>query len=254
MALFVVIPLGMVVYYSFTDESGSFTLSNFRFISQNFSTILDSLETAVVSTAVCLVLAYPLSLIMMNLSVKRQRMMNILIMLPMWMNFILRICSWQIILENNGILNQIFGILGFGPYQMLNTTGAVVVGTVYNFLPFMVLPIYSVMSKISKPVLEASRDLGCNYFQMLRRVIFPLSIPGVISGITMVFVPAASTFIISRRLGNYNLIGDTIEQYYVGTAPDMHAGSILSLVLMIVILISMAIMNHFDDAEDVVIM
>jgi spermidine/putrescine transport system permease protein len=167
----------------------------------------------------------------------------------MWMNFILRICSLEVLLMPEGVINHLFGLESNPIYY---TWVAVIIGIVYNYLPFMVLPIYTVLSKISKPVLEAGRDLGCNGWTILWKIIFPLSIPGVISGITMVFVPAASSFVIARRLGGFNLIGDTIDSYY-NKSFDMSAGGILSFVLMVVIVISMAVMNHFDKDDDIVL-
>ena len=201
----------MVIYYAFTGKDGRFSFSNFRYITENSQVYLDSFLIALISTAICLLIAYPLALVMMRMSPRGQRMMNILIMLPMWMNFILRICSLEVILMPEGILNHLFGWESNSVYY---TSTAVVIGIVYNYLPFMVLPLYTVMAKISKSVLEAGRDLGCNGWTLLWKVIFPLSVPGVISGITMVFVPAASSFVISARLGGFNLIGDTIDTYY----------------------------------------
>ncbi len=249
MALFVLIPLGMVGYYAFTGEDGSFTLENFKYIAQNKQVYIDSFWIAFLSTAICLLIAYPLALVMTRMSPRGQRMMNILIMLPMWMNFILRICSLEVILMPEGVLNHLFGWESNSIYY---TSTAVVIGVVYNYLPFMVLPLYTVMSKISKSVLEAGRDLGCNGFLLLRKVIFPLSVPGVISGITMVFVPAASSFIIASRLGGFNLIGDTIDTYY-NKSFNLNAANMISFVLMIVIVISMAVMNHFDKDDDIVL-
>ncbi|MBR2615656.1 MAG: ABC transporter permease [Clostridia bacterium] len=249
MATFVVIPLGMVAYYAFTAKDGSFTLENLKFIAQNKQVYLDSFWIALLSTAVCLLIAYPLALVMTRMSPRGQRMMNILVMLPMWMNFILRICSLEVILTPNGVLNQLFG---WESNPIFHTTSAVVIGIVYNYLPFMVLPLYTVMQKISKSVLEAGRDLGCNGWTLLWKVIFPLSVPGVISGITMVFVPAASSFVIASRLGGFNLIGDTIDTYYTKSY-NLNATAMLSFVLMIVIVISMAVMNYFDKDDDIVL-
>ena len=249
MAAFTVIPLGMVVYYAFTSFEGSFTLENFRHIGMNKEVYLESFGIALVSTAICLLIAYPLALIMSRMSTRGQRMMNILIMLPMWMNFILRICALEVILMPEGVLTQLFGLKS-NPIHY--TWVAVVIGIVYNYLPFMVLPLYTVMSKISKSVLEAGRDLGCSEWRLFWKVVFPLSVPGMISGITMVFVPAASSFVIASRLGGFNLIGDTIDTYFTKNF-DMNAGSVLSLVLMIVIVISMAVMNHFDKDDDIVL-
>lgn len=258
MGLFVIVPLAMVLYYAFTDTvTGEFTFSNFeRFVLDDLflSVCLDSLKTALISTLICLIIAYPFAYFLSRMRARTQTMLHMLVMVPMWMNFILRICAWQVILDNNGILNRLFTAIGMERIPMLNTEGAVIVGMVYNFLPFMIIPIYNVMSKIPASLLEASRDLGCNGFQVFRRVILPLSVPGVISGITMVFVPAASTMVIGPRLGGYDLIGDTINQYIMGTAHNVNAGSILSLVLMVIILISMMIMNRFDNGEDAVIL
>ena len=249
MAAFIIIPMGMVIYYAFTGSDGSFSLENFKHIALNKEVYLDSFFIAFVSTAICLLIAYPLALLMARMSPRGQRMMNILIMLPMWMNFILRICSLEVLLMPEGVLNHLFG---WESNPLYYTPAAVVIGIVYNYLPFMVLPLYTVLSKISKSVLEAGRDLGCNSWTLLWKVIFPLSVPGVISGITMVFVPAASSFVISSRLGGFNLIGDTIDAYFTKSF-NMNAGSILSFILMIVIVISMAIMNHFDQDDDIVL-
>ncbi len=248
MVAFVVIPLGMVLYYAFTGKDGSFSLSNFKYIAINKEVYLDSFWIALVSTLICLVIAYPLALVMTRMSPRGQRMVNILIMLPMWMNFILRICSLEVIFKSGGVLDQ---ILGFSN-SIYHTSTAVVIGIVYNYLPFMVLPLYTVLGKISKSVLEAGRDLGCNGWQLLWKVIFPLSIPGVISGVTMVFVPAASAFVISNRLGNFWLIGDTIDSYYTKNF-DLNAASVLSFVLMVVIVISILVMNHFDKDDEIVL-
>lgn len=258
MGIFVLVPLGMVIYYTFTDEqTGAFTFANlehFIFDRTFLVGCLDSLKIAFLSTLICLIIAYPFAYFLSRMKVRTRTMLNTLVLVPMWMNFILRICAWQVILDNNGIINRLLEVLGFERAILLNTEGAVVIGMVYNFLPFMIIPLYNVMAKIPSSLLEASRDLGCNGAQVFRRIILPLSVPGIISGITMVFVPAASTMVIGPRLGGYNLIGDTINQYISGTTHNIHAGSALSLVLMIIILISMAIMNRFDNGEDAVIM
>ena len=250
MAIFVIVPLAMIVYYAFTDKNGAFTFDNLQFIAKNASTYVDSLKIALISTAVCLILAYPLALIMSRMKVRTQKMMNMLIMLPMWMNFVLRICAWMLILKPDGVLDSLLGVLGFGNNHIYQTETAIVIGIVYNYLPFMVLPIYTTMAKISRSLIEAGQDLGCNGFNVLRRIILPLSVPGVITGITMVFVPAASTFYISTYLGGRFLIGDTIQSYYKGIGANNHIGSMLALGLMVIILISMAIMNKFDSGED----
>jgi len=249
MVLFTIIPLGLVVYYSFTDRDGNFTFNNFLNITKLTEVYADSLRMAFFATLICLLVAYPFAYIMTKTKVNTQRMMNMLIMLPMWMNFLLRIYSWITLLENNGIINNILVALGFERQTLINTDGAVITVMIYNYLPFMIIPIYNVLSKIENSLIEAGQDLGCNTFEIFRRIIFPLSIPGVITGITMVFVPAASTFVISQRLGRGMMIGDAIEQYYVGNSPDLGTGSMLSLVLMVVIIISMAVVNHLDKDE-----
>ena len=249
MTAFTVIPLCMVIYYAFTGDDGSFGLENLRHIAMNKSVYVDSFGIAFLSTVICLVIAYPLALLMSRMTPRGQRMANILVMLPMWMNFILRICSLEVILMPEGVLNHLFG---WESNPIYYTWIAVVIGVVYNYLPFMVLPLYTVLSKISKSVLEAGRDLGCSGWKLLWKVIFPLSIPGVISGITMVFVPAASSFVIASRLGGFNLIGDTIDAYY-NKSLNMNAGSMLSFILMVVIILSMAVMNHFDKDDDIVL-
>lgn len=250
MAIFVVIPMIIIIYFAFTDKNGAFTLDNLQVIPKYGPVILSSLKIALISTAICLVLAYPFAMIMSNMKVSTQRMMNMIIMLPMWMNFILRIVAWVVILQPNGILDNLLGILGFGRNTLYHTESAIIIGVVYNYLPFMILPIYTTLSKISKPLIEASRDLGCNGFNVFRKVILPLSVPGVITGITMVFVPAASVFVISSRLGGYSLVGDVIDSYFKGAGADMNAGSMLSFILMICIVICMAVMNRFDNGED----
>ena len=253
MAIFVIVPLAMVLWYSFTDNNNAFTLNNFKYVGDNLPTYLDSLKIALISTAVCLLLAYPFSYIMCKCKLQTQRMLNTLVMLPMWMNFILRICAWVMILRPQGILDNFLGMLGFGNNTIYHSETAIIIGIVYNFLPFMILPIYTTMAKIDKSLIEAGEDLGCNGFKVLKKIIFPLSLPGVITGITMVFVPAASTIVIGERLGGYSLLGDVIDSYYKGPSVDMHIGSAMSLVLMVIILISIAVMNHFDNGEDLAV-
>lgn len=253
MAIFVVVPLLMVIWFSFTDKENHFTMANFKYVGDYLPIIFNSLKIAVISTLICLLLAYPFSYLMAKTKVGTQRMLNTLVMLPMWMNFILRICAWDIILRPNGFLDSFLGVLGFGANTIYKSEVAVIIGIVYNFLPFMILPIYTTMAKIDRSLIEAGEDLGCNGFQVLRRVIFPLSIPGVITGIIMVFVPAASTIVIGPRLGGSNLIGDTVDQYFKGVGADMHVGSTISLVLMIIILISIAVMNYFDNGDDLAV-
>ena len=244
--LFILAPMVMVVYYAFTDRSGNFTWDNITALTAYKETFGRSIWYAVLATAVCLLLSYPLAYIMSRSGVSKQRTLMMLIMLPMWMNFLIRTYSWITILANTGILNTIFKAIGIGQVQMINTPGAVILGMVYNFLPYMVLPIYSVMSKLDYSLVEAAQDLGCNNRAVLRKVIFPMSVPGVISGITMVFVPSVSTFYISQKLGGNKtmLIGDTIE-YFFNLGPTYYnIASAISLVLMVMILVCLFIMNR----------
>ena len=250
--VFTVVPLGMVCWYAFTDASGAFTLDNIAKIGTYWNYLKDSLVMGVVATVFCLLLGYPLAYIMSRASWAAQQTMMMLLMLPQWMNFLLRTYAWMTILENNGLINHLLGKLGMGPLHMINTKGAIILGMVYNFLPYMILPIYSVMEKIHVSLFEAANDLGADKLATLRRVVFPLSLPGVITGITMVFVPSVSTFVISKLLGGGSnmLIGDVIERLFVGAAPNYNVGAALSLVLMVLILISMAVMKKFDDGEE----
>ena len=205
----------------------------------------------------CLVIAYPLAYILSRKTGSQQRTMLMLVMLPTWMNFLLRTYAWMTLLEKNGIINRLLGFIGLGPFEMINTQGAVVLGMVYDYLPFMILPLYSIMTKIDNSVIEAAQDLGASTPQILRRVLIPLSMPGITTGITMVFVPAVSTFIISRMLGGGGnlLIGDLIELQFLGNAYNPNLGAAIALVLMVLILLCMSITNQFDgeDKEDMII-
>ena len=253
MAIFVLVPIALVVYYALTDENGKFTLQNIASIVDYSKTFVLSLELALISTAICLLLAYPLAYTISRMHSRRQSTMVMLIMLPMWMNFLIRTYAWMTILEGNGLINRFVRMFGFEGFHMINTNGAVVLGMVYNFLPYMILPIYTVLTKIEHSTIEAAQDLGASRVNVFRRVLLPMSVPGVISGITMVFVPAVSTFVISKLLGGGKtfLIGDIIENYFLGNTGTVNynIGAALSLVLMILILISMAVMNHFDKDE-----
>ena len=253
MAIFVLVPIALVVYYALTDENGAFTAQNLLSIVDYGKTFALSIKLALISTAICLVLAYPLAYTVSRMPARRQSTMVMLIMLPMWMNFLIRTYAWMTILEGNGLINRFVRMLGFEGFHMINTNGAVVLGMVYNFLPYMILPIYTVLTKIEYSTIEAAQDLGASRANVFRRVLLPMSIPGVISGITMVFVPAVSTFVISKLLGGGKtfLIGDIIENYFLGNTGTVNynIGAALSLVLMILILISMAVMNHFDKDE-----
>ena len=244
MLVFTIIPLAMVVYYAFTDKSGNFTLQSFADSLFYTDVFVRSLWIALLSTAICLLIAYPLSYIM---SRARASTRNVITMLPMWMNFILRIYAWVLLLQNDGLVDLAVHLLGLD-VPLLGNAGAVVLGMVYNFLPFMVLPIHSVMLKIDNRLVEAAQDLGAGKARVFSKVIFPLSIPGIISGITMVFVPTASTFLVAQYLGGTGdkMIGDVIENIF---QRDKNVGSAISLALMIIILIFIIIMNKFGDEE-----
>ena len=268
MALFVVAPIIMVVIYAFSAADGGFTLANFAKMGTYAVVFTRSFKLALIATLICLLIGYPLAYIMSKEGPRFQRVAMVLIMLPMWMNFLLRTYSWMSILENNGLLNQLFQKIGlialynnlFGTdlqfFRMMNTQGAVVLGMVYNYLPFMILPIYSVIIKLDPSLLEAARDLGANTFNVFRRVILPLSLPGVLSGITMVFVPSVSTFAISKMLGGGTelLLGDLIEQQFLGGAYNPYLGAAISLVMMIIVVICMAVMNRFGEGSEQAVM
>ena len=273
--LFIIVPIGMVAYYAFTDATGAFTFDNMLEIGKYTDTFLLSIWLGLLATVISLVIAYPLAYIIANSGENRQKIMMMLIMLPMWMNFLLRTYSWMTILEDNGfltttlnsvlegayvILDEAVKILGgglkkpFEPIHLINTRGAVVLGMVYNFLPYMILPIYTVILKMDRSLIEAAQDLVCNKLQVFKYITIPLSLPGVVSGFTMVFVPSVSTFYISQKLGGTGttLIGDIIETQFQ-TANNFHLGASLSFVLMILIFICLAVMNKFSDDDGEVI-
>lgn len=251
--LFIIAPLIMVAYYAFTDRSGAFSLDSVSQIPSYIPTILLSVLYGLAATLICLIIGYPFAYIFSKFSMRRQQMMVLLVMLPMWMNFLIRTYSWMTILGDSGVINSILSAVGIQPLKLINTGGAVILGMVYNFLPYMILPIYSVLSKMDQSLVEAAEDLGSNRFQVMRRVIFPLSMPGVLSGITMVFVPCVSTFYITQKLGGGQivLIGDVIESQFQ-SANNYNLGAALSFVLMILILICLGVMNYFgaDDEND----
>lgn len=251
--LFIIAPLIMVAYYAFTDKTGAFSLDSISQISSYIPTILLSVLYGFAATVICLIIGYPFAYIFSKFSAKRQQMMVLLVMLPMWMNFLIRTYSWMTILGDTGIINSFLTAVGLEPAKLINTGGAVILGMVYNFLPYMILPIYSILSKMDKSLIEAAQDLGSNRFTVMRRVIMPLSVPGVLSGITMVFVPCVSTFYITQKLGGGQivLIGDVIETQFQ-SANNYNLGAALSFVLMIMILICLGIMNYFgaDDKND----
>ena len=246
---FILIPLVLVIFYAFTDKTGSFTLDNIIAISEstNLKALGLSVMLSFISTIICLLLAYPLAMILTTLGVNQSSFMVFIFILPMWMNFLLRTLAWQTLLEKTGVINSILTFLNLPTLNIINTPSAIVLGMVYNFLPFMVLPIYNTLIKIDSNVINAAKDLGANNIQTFTRVLFPLSLPGVISGITMVFVPALTTFVISDLLGGAKilLIGNVIEQEFK-QANNWNAGSGLSFVLMIFIVISIFISNKYD--------
>ncbi len=262
--LFTVVPLLFIAYYAFTDNQFHFTLENITRFFTDTSTMETanggqrvvytyllifwrSLKLALISTVICLLMGYPIAYIIARATPKAQSTMITLIMIPMWMNFLIRTYAWMTILQDTGILNSILRFLHLGSVKIIGTEGAVIVGMVYDFLPYMILPIYSVMAKMDLRLLEAARDLGCNAFGVLRRVIFPLSLPGVFSGITMVLVPSISTFYISQKLGNgkFFLIGDAIEGQYV--ANNLHFAAAIAFILMVILLCSMAMMQRLTN-------
>ena len=284
MAFLVVIPIIIMVVYAFTtvpagaaDDSLTFTLSNFTSMGNYTVVFTRSFKLALIATLVCLLIGYPISYMIAKEGPRFQRIAMVLIMLPMWMNFLLRTYSWMSILENNGLLNQFFRAIGlidlynsiaihfaadpaaYQPityFQMMGTSGAVVLGMVYNYLPFMILPIYSVIVKLDHSLVEAAHDLGANSIVVFRKVIFPLSLPGVLSGITMVFVPSVSTFAISRLLGGGNqmLLGDLIELQFTGGAYNPHLGAAIAMVMMVIVVVCMWVMNHFGEGEEQAVM
>ena len=246
MLIFTIVPLVMVVYYAFTDQDGAFTLANFENASDYSEVFLYSLYVALISTLICLVLAYPLGFFISRCPERKQRLIIMFLMVPMWMNFLLRIYAWVLILQNYGPLDTMLSAIGID-VTLIGNTGAVVVGMVYEFLPFMILPLHSVMSKIDNSLIEAAQDLGCNTFNVFRKVVFPLSVPGIISGVTMVFVPTASTFLVAQYLGGTQfMIGDVIERVFQS---NHNTGSAIALVLMVVILGFLVFMNRFGDKE-----
>ncbi len=262
MALMVVIPILIMVVYAFTTAEFQGTLENFAEMGAYTAVFLRSFRLAVIATLVCLLIGYPVAYMISREGPRFQRVAMMLVMLPMWMNFLLRTYSWMSILENNGLLNQFFkaigllDALGVEYIPMIGTPGAVVLGMVYNYLPFMILPIYSVIVKLDGSLLEAARDLGADSRRVFRRVILPLSLPGVLSGVTMVFVPSVSTFAISRLLGGGTqmMLGDLIEQQFLGGAYDPHLGAAISMVMMVIVVLCMVVMNHFGEGEEQAVM
>lgn len=246
--LFIIVPLVMVVFYAFTDKTGAFTFSNIAQIKNYFPTILLSVLYGLAATVICVLIGYPFAYALSKHSVNIQRTMVLLVMLPMWMNFLIRTYSLMTILGDSGVVNSLLNAIGLKSVHMINTGGAVIFGMVYNFLPYMILPIYTVLSKLDNSIVEAAHDLGSGRATTFKRVILPLSLPGLLSGITMVFVPCVSTFYITQKLGGGQivLIGDVIETQFQ-SANNYHLGAALSFVLMILIFVCLGVMNYFDD-------
>ncbi|MBE6686047.1 MAG: ABC transporter permease [Ruminococcaceae bacterium] len=281
MIVFVIVPLVLIGVFAFTtdvpyDQNGKaltaeeanflilakgddavsyrsrFSLENIFEVSRYLPVLFNSAWLALIATAICLVIGYPLAYFMSRFRASSQRLVQMLIMLPMWMNFLLRTYAWMTLLEKNGWINRALSLVGLGPFEMINTQGAVVLGMVYNYLPFMILPLYSVMTKIENHTIEAAQDLGAGSVRVFTKVVIPLSMPGIASGITMVFVPAVSTFIISRMLGGgaNMLIGDLIDLQFLGNSYNPNLGAAISLVLMVFILLCMSITNQLDNGDE----
>jgi spermidine/putrescine transport system permease protein len=250
-AMFIVVPLFIVAYFAFTDKSGAFTFRNIRNLTDYAPFFRDSILYSLAATVISLVLAYPFAYVMSRKRERTQQIMMVLVMLPMWMSLLILTYSWVTIMEQNGVINTILKNMGFSGVKMIGTPGAVIFGMVYNYIPYMILPIYSVMSKIDPSVLEAAEDLGSGSASKLYRVILPLSMPGVVSGVTMVFVPSVSTFYISQKLGDGKilLVGDVIERQ-IQAQNNYNTGAALSLVLMVLIILSLALMKLFAGEGD----
>ena len=247
MGIFVVAPIVFVVIYAFTTTDGQPTLQNFAAMGRFTSVFIRSFWLAFISTVICILIGYPVAYILSREGLRVQRLMIMLIVLPMWMNFLLRTYAWMSILENTGLLNRFLSFLGLPALNIINTPTAVVIGMVYNFLPFMILPVYSVIVKIDRSLYEAAQDLGANTLSVFRKVVFPMSLPGVLSGVMMVFVPAVSTFVITQLLGGgmVMMLGDLIEMQFLGTAYNPQLGSAIALVMMVVVILFMYVVNRF---------
>ena len=254
MAIFTVVPLGIVIWFSFTDSiTGAFTFDNISRMGTYLPIFLKSIWLAILSSLICLVIGYPVAYSLASAAPERQRFLYMLVMLPMCISFLLRTLAWVALTEDTGIINNIITALGMEPLPLIRNNGAVVLGMVYNYLPYMIMPLYTVIMKIDRHLIEAAEDLGCNGANVFKRVILPLSVPGIISGFTMVFVPAVSTFYISQKLGSSGttLIGDVIESQFK-TAYNPNLGAALSLVLMVMIFVCIGVMNRFSDDEEVI--
>ena len=250
-AIFIIAPLLFVIYFAFTDGNGSFTLQNIKSLASYSETFAMSLSFSLIATTVCLLIGYPLAYCMSKMSERSRNILVVLLMLPMWISLLIRTYSLMTLLDNGGLVSSFFVTIGLPKLTFIGTDAAVILGMIYDFLPYMVLPIYTSLVKIDSRYIEASADLGANNFTTLRKVIFPLTRPGIISGVTMVFVPSISTFYISQKLGggSFDLIGDTIERQFQNQV-TYHTGAAISLVMMILILVSLAVMNKFTDDEE----
>ena len=248
--MFIVAPMLFVLYFAFTDDEGRFSFSNITQLSQYTNVFILSIAFALIATAVCLLIGYPLAYFMSRQSPRAQKILMVLIMLPMWCNLLIRTYALMALLDNGGLLNALLGKLGLEPLPIVGSYFGVILGMVYDFLPYMVLPIFTAMTKLDYRYIEASHDLGCNAFQTMTKVVMPLTLSGVVSGVTMVFVPSISTFYISQKLGagKIDLVGDTIERLFQNVS-TYNVGAAMSLVMMILILISLTIMNKFSDEE-----
>lgn len=254
MCIFTIIPLGLVVFFALTTENNEFTLSNLTAMNDYLDVLFRSVGFAVIATVICLIVGFPIALFIARMPKIKQSTMLMIVLLPMWINFLLRTYAWMTILEENGLINRFLGIFGIGPFNLMNNSGAVILGMVYNYLPFMILPIYSVMTKIDESVVEAAQDLGCSSINVMRKITVPLSMPGITTGIIAVFVPSVSTFIISRMLGGgtNDLIGDIIEAQFLGNSYNPHLGSAMASILIVLVLLIMSIFNQTSGEEAMV--
>ena len=249
-AIFILAPLIFVAYFAFTDRDGAPTIENILSLSSYSGTFVMSIGFSLIATTVCLLIGYPLAYCMSRASERARNVLTVLLMLPMWISLLIRTYSLMALLDNGGLVSSFLTRLGFEKLTFIGTEGAVILGMIYDFLPYMVLPIYTSMTKLDNRYLEAASDLGCNGVQTLFKVVLPLTTPGIVSGVTMVFVPSISTFYISQKLGggSFDLLGDTIERQFQN-AVTYHTGAAISLVMMVLILISLAVMNRFSDSE-----
>ena len=248
---FIILPVFAVLYYALTNSAGSFTMENIAAIAEpvHLKALFLALKLAVICTLICLLLSYPLAMILNNMKIKEHSFVVFLFVLPMWMNFMLRILAWRLLLSNNGIVNALFGLFGFGPVKMLNTPTAVVFGMVYDFLPFMILPIYTTLMKLDNSLLEAANDLGASSVQTFLKVTLPLSVPGIISGIVMVFLPSMTNYVVLDMLYNSTYVmGSLIGSYFA--AYDWHNGSMIALILLLIILIFTLFTNKYSDEDE----